>query len=113
MSVYTGFNVVGTLLFSLLSGKLIDGWFGYRFTDTLGALVVAAGVGVIASSTIYEVTLVGGTLKRTHSHHRRSRRTYPRSILPGYRLSGWLWDRTGNVGADGAQLAGTVEERQE
>jgi MFS family permease len=62
MSVYTGFNVVGTLLFSLLSGKLIDGWFGYRFTDTLGALVVAAGVGVIASSTIYEVTLVGGFL---------------------------------------------------
>jgi MFS family permease len=59
-SVYTGFNVVGTLLFSLVSGKLIDGWLGYRATDCLGALVVAAGVGVIASSTIYELTLVGG-----------------------------------------------------
>jgi dipeptide/tripeptide permease len=58
--VYTGFNVVGTLLFSLVSGKLIDGWLGYRATDCLGALVVAAGVGVIASSTIYELTLVGG-----------------------------------------------------
>lgn len=81
MSVYTGFNVVGTLLFSLLSGKLIDGWFGYRFTDTLGALVVAAGVGVIASSTIYEVTLVGGTLKRTIHTMIRKLTAYLRSSL--------------------------------
>lgn len=51
---------MGTILFSLASGKLIDGRFGYRATATLGTLMVAAGVGVIGASTIFEVTLAGG-----------------------------------------------------
>jgi hypothetical protein len=63
MSVYTGFNVVGTLLFSLLSGKLIDGWFGYRFTDTLGELYGESYAGTkAATGEISMGTITYGTV---------------------------------------------------
>lgn len=60
MSVYTGVNVAGTIFSSLFAGRLIDSWFGYRASISLGALLVASGMGTIAATTIFEVTLVGG-----------------------------------------------------
>jgi len=55
-----------------ISGKLVDKWFGYRLTISIGTVTVAVGTGIVACSTIYELTLFGS--KHAHPREQRERR---------------------------------------